>query len=93
MAELKFNNIPKFIVSGTATQIPANQIKKLEHYSAIASGKKAPKKESKFSKAEQIAYARGQRDARNEANRIYAYYSGSDDYILYLISFAIVLLM
>ena len=49
------------------------QKQKLAHYSAVASGKKAPKNKSKYSKAEQIAYASGQRDARNEANRIYAY--------------------
>lgn len=45
---------------------------KLKHYTAVASGEKATKKDSKFSKKEQQAYARGQRDARNEANAVYA---------------------
>ena len=51
---------------------PFNQRDKLEHYTAIAKGDKAVKSSSKFSEAEQRAYARGQRDARNENNRIFA---------------------
>lgn len=48
------------------------QSDKLRHYSAVAKGEKSVKSNSKFSAAEQIAYARGQRDARNESNRIFA---------------------
>ncbi len=52
--------------------IPFKQSEKLKHYSAIAKGDKPVKSDSKFSEAEQRAYARGQRDARNENNRIFA---------------------
>ena len=45
---------------------------KLKHYTAVASGEKAVKADSDYSEAEQSAYARGQRDARNESRRIYA---------------------
>ncbi len=45
---------------------------KLQHYSDVANGKAEVKANSKFSKKEQQAYARGQRDARNENRRIYA---------------------
>lgn len=44
---------------------------KLEHYSNVASGEKAVKADSKFTEAEQRAYARGQRDARNESRRVW----------------------
>ena len=44
---------------------------KLAHYTAVAKGEKAVKKDSKYSEAEQQAYARGQRDARNESRRIW----------------------
>lgn len=47
------------------------QKEKLQHYSEVAKGLKAVKSESKFSEAEQRAYARGQRDARNENNRLF----------------------
>lgn len=43
---------------------------KRRHYTDVASGKKDVKKDSKFSPEEQRAYARGQRDALNEAARI-----------------------
>ena len=39
---------------------------KLDHYTGVANGTVPTKAESKFSDAEQKAYARGQRDARNE---------------------------
>lgn len=45
---------------------------KLAHYSSVAKGEKAVKQTSKFTSAEQIAYARGQRDARNEQRKIFA---------------------
>jgi len=45
---------------------------KRQHYSDVASGKAPVKKDSKFSAAEQKAYARGQRDARNEEARAFA---------------------
>lgn len=45
---------------------------KLKHYTNVANGTEAVKADSKYSPAEQKAYARGQRDARNESNRIYA---------------------
>lgn len=44
---------------------------KLSHYTAVAKGEKATKKGSSFSEAEQRAYARGQRDARNESRRVW----------------------
>ena len=44
---------------------------KLKHYSEIAKGEKAVKSDSKFTEAEQRAYARGQRDARNESRRLW----------------------
>ncbi len=44
---------------------------KLKHYTEVANGKKKTKSESKYSDAEQKAYARGQRDARNEQRRIW----------------------
>ncbi len=43
---------------------------KRAHYTAVASGKKPVKATSKFTEAEQRAYARGQRDALNESARI-----------------------
>lgn len=48
------------------------QKEKLAHYTAVANGSKATKAGGKFSEAEQRAYARGQRDARNESKRIFA---------------------
>lgn len=45
---------------------------KRQHYTDIANGTKPVKSDSKFSEAEQRAYARGQRDARNENARIFA---------------------
>ena len=53
--------------------IKRSQKEKRIHYSQVASGVKAVKSNSKFSEAEQRAYARGQRDARNESARICAY--------------------
>ena len=44
---------------------------KLAHYTAVAKGEKATKADSKYSDAEQKAYARGQRDARNESRRVW----------------------
>lgn len=49
------------------------QKEKRQHYTDVAKGTKPVKKDSKFSKKEQLAYARGQRDARNESARICAY--------------------
>lgn len=49
------------------------QKEKRQHYTDVAKGTKPVKKNSKFSKKEQLAYARGQRDARNESARICAY--------------------
>lgn len=46
---------------------------KLAHYSSVASGKTPTKKDSKFTQKEQRAYARGQRDARNEQRRAFAF--------------------
>ncbi|MCH5162727.1 MAG: hypothetical protein J1G38_04485 [Clostridiales bacterium] len=46
---------------------------KRKHYTQVANGEKPVKKDSKFSAAEQRAYARGQRDALNESARITAY--------------------
>lgn len=52
---------------------------KLQHYSAVADGSKSAKKESKFSQLEQRAYARGQRDARNESRRAFAFKNASSE--------------
>lgn len=49
------------------------QKEKRKHYTAVANLSKAVKSNSKFSEAEQRAYARGQRDARNESARICKY--------------------
>ena len=49
------------------------QKEKRVHYTQVANGTKAVKANSKFSEAEQRAYARGQRDARNESARICKY--------------------
>lgn len=46
---------------------------KREHYASVARGETPVKKGSKFSKKEQIAYAKGQLDARNESVRMYKY--------------------
>ena len=46
---------------------------KAKHYEEVARGKKPTKKGSKYSKAEQMAYARGQDDARKEAQRDWKY--------------------
>lgn len=46
---------------------------KRKHYTAVANGTKPTKANSKFSEAEQRAYARGQRDALNESARITKY--------------------
>lgn len=45
---------------------------KLLHYTDVARGEKSVKETSKFSENEQRAYARGQRDARNEGRRVWA---------------------
>ena len=50
-----------------------SQKEKRIHYTQVANGTKPVKKGSKFSKKEQIAYASGQRDARNESARITKY--------------------
>ena len=44
---------------------------KLAHYTAVAKGEKVTKQDSKYSSAEQKAYARGQCDARNESRRVW----------------------
>lgn len=46
---------------------------KEEHYKKVAKKEIPVKKTSKFAEEEQIAYARGQVDARMEQKRIYAY--------------------
>lgn len=46
---------------------------KRKHYTEVANGTKPTKANSKFSEAEQRAYARGQRDALNESARITKY--------------------
>lgn len=50
-----------------------SQKEKRIHYTQVANGTKSVKQDSKFTPEQQIAYARGQRDARNEAARITAY--------------------
>ncbi len=45
----------------------------LEHYTAVAKGQKQVKANSKYSEAEQRAYARGQMDARNQSKRLFAF--------------------
>lgn len=54
-----------------------SQKEKRKHYNAVAKGEKPVKSNSKFGKKEQIAYAKGQRDARNESVRITAYKNSS----------------
>lgn len=49
-----------------------SQKDKRKHYSDVANGTVLTKPDSKFTEAEQRAYARGQRDARNENARIFA---------------------
>lgn len=49
-----------------------SQKEKLEHYTGICNGEIPTKSDSKFTDIEQKAYARGQRDARNEQRRIFA---------------------
>lgn len=51
---------------------------KLKHYTAVAKGEKAVKADSKYSEAEQRAYARGQRDARNESQRVWKSKNSTD---------------
>jgi len=50
---------------------------KRQHYTAVAKGEKPVKEKSKFSKKEQQAYARGQRDALNENARITAWHKST----------------
>lgn len=50
-----------------------SQKEKRIHYTQVAKGEKPVKENSKFTAEQQIAYAQGQRDARNEAARITAY--------------------
>lgn len=52
---------------------------KRKHYTAVANGSKPTKASSKYSDAEQRAYARGQRDALNENARIYKYKNSTPD--------------
>ena len=49
-----------------------SQKEKRKHYTDVANGTVPVKANSKFTAAEQQAYARGQRDARNESAAIYA---------------------
>ena len=51
---------------------------RLQHYTDISSGKKATKKGSKFSDAEQRAYARGMRDEMNRSRRATAYKNATE---------------
>ena len=44
---------------------------KLKHYTDVAKGEKEVKADSKYTEAEKRAYARGQRDARNESRRLF----------------------
>ena len=56
-----------------------SQKEKRKHYNAVAKGEKPVKSNSKFNKEEQIAYAKGQCDARNESARITAYKHSTDE--------------
>lgn len=49
-----------------------SQKEKRKHYTDVANGTVPVKADSKYSPSEQQAYARGQRDARNENARIFA---------------------
>lgn len=51
---------------------------KLKHYTAVAAGEKEVKTGSKFSETEQRAYARGQRDARNEERRLFKFKNSTE---------------
>jgi len=51
-----------------------SQREKRKHYSDVAKGKKPTKKDSKFSKQEQIAYAKGQANARNESAGLFKWW-------------------
>ena len=51
---------------------------KLKHYTEVATGAKPTKDGSKFTDAEQRAYARGQRDARNESRRVWKNKNSTD---------------
>lgn len=53
------------------------QKQKRNHYRGVAKGVIPVKQKSKYSAVEQIAYARGQADARNESVRICAYKNAS----------------
>lgn len=55
-----------------------SQKEKRIHYTQVANGTKPVKQDSKFSEAEQRAYARGQRDARNESARITKYKNSTE---------------
>ena len=54
------------------------QKEKRAHYTAVARGDKPVKANSKYSEHDQIIYASGQRDARNEAARITAYKNATE---------------
>lgn len=58
--------------------IKRTQKEKRIHYTQVANGTKAVKQGSKYSEAEQRAYARGQRDARNESARITKYKNSTE---------------
>ena len=51
---------------------------KHEHYTKVAKGKEKVKKNSKFTEAEQRAYARGRMDQVNEDRANYAYKNSSE---------------
>lgn len=55
------------------------QKEKRIHYTQVANGTKPVKSDSKFSEAEQRAYARGQRDARNESARITKFKNSTEE--------------
>jgi len=51
---------------------------RLQHYTDVASGKKATKSGSKFTAGEQRAYARGMRDEMNRERRAFAYKNATE---------------
>ena len=53
-------------------------MEKLDHYTKVANGSRETKQSERYSDMEQKAYARGQRDARNEARRSYAYKNSTE---------------
>lgn len=73
------NNVAPNGVKGRGRYMPIfTQKEKRAHYTAVANGEKPVKADSKFTPAEQRAYARGQRDALNESARITAFKNSTE---------------